>query len=93
MKRRIPKYGCPRIAQQINNAFGTNISKDVGRRVLAKYYRLGPDPGNGPSWLTFIGQMKDSLWSVDLFRCESILLKTRWYLDPFIQVAPSGNGR
>ena len=24
--------------------------------------------------------MKDSLWSVDLFRCESILLKTHWVL-------------
>jgi transposase InsO family protein len=24
--------------------------------------------------------MKDSLWSVDLFRCESILLKTHWLL-------------
>ncbi len=24
--------------------------------------------------------MKDSLWSVDLFRCESIILKTNWVL-------------
>jgi len=32
------------------------------------------------SWLTFIGNMKDSLWSVDLFRCESINLKTHWVL-------------
>ncbi len=24
--------------------------------------------------------MKDSLWSVDLFRCESIILKTHWVL-------------
>ena len=40
-----------------------------------------PDPGaGGPSWLTFIGHMKDSLWSVDLFRCESITLKTHWVL-------------
>jgi putative transposase len=31
----------------------------------------GPE---GPSWLTFIAQAKDSLWSFDLFRCESILL-------------------
>ena len=27
---------------------------------------------SGPSWLTFIGHMKDSLWSIGLFRCESI---------------------
>jgi transposase InsO family protein len=24
--------------------------------------------------------MKDSLWSVDLFRCESIMLRTYWVL-------------
>jgi hypothetical protein len=30
----------------------------------------------GPSWLTFLGHMKDSLWSVDLFRCESATLRT-----------------
>ena len=34
----------------------------------------------GPSWLSFLGNMKDSLWSVDLFRCESILLKTHWVM-------------
>ncbi|MFP6888371.1 MAG: integrase core domain-containing protein [Nitrospinota bacterium] len=48
------------------------------RRVLANHYR--PGPGEGPSRLTFIGHMKDSLWSVDLFRCESIFLKTHWIL-------------
>ena len=34
----------------------------------------------GPSWLTFIGHMKDSLWSLDMFRCESIALQTYWVL-------------
>ena len=53
-----------------------DINKDIVRRILAKYYYPPPDNGGGPSWLTFIGHMKDSLWSVDLFRCESILLKT-----------------
>jgi hypothetical protein len=24
--------------------------------------------------------MKDSLWSVDLFRCESILLRSQWVM-------------
>ena len=79
MKQRNPRYGCPRIAQQINKAFGTNIDKDVVRRILAVHYR--PDPGNaGPSWLSFLGHTKDSLWSVDLFRCESILLNSHWVL-------------
>jgi putative transposase len=53
------------------------IDKHMVRRALASNYR----PGSGterPSWLSFIAQMKHSLWSVDLFRCESILLKSYW---------------
>ena len=80
MKRRNSRFGCPRIAQEINKAFGVDIDKDVVRRVLEKHYRPGPDSGHGPSWLTFIGHLKDSLWSVDFFRCESILLNTHWVL-------------
>ena len=30
--------------------------------------------------LTFIGHMKDSLWNLDLFRCESMRLKIHWVL-------------
>src|SRR5438552_16420700 len=57
--------------------FGMDIDKDIVRRVLAKHYR--PEAGtDGPSWLSFIGHMKDSLWGVDLFRCESILLRSHW---------------
>ncbi len=80
MKRRNPRYGCPRIAQQLSKAFGLAIDRDVVRRVLAKHYKAGPDSGGGPSWLMFIGHARDSLWSVDLFRCESIPLKTHWVL-------------
>ncbi len=80
MKLRNPRYGRPRIAQQVNKAFGLDIDKDVVRRILAKHYHPGPDSDDGPSWLTFSGHMKDSLWSVDLFRRESILLKTHWVL-------------
>jgi len=75
MKQLNPRYGCPRIAQQINLAFGLDLDKDIVRRVLAAHFR--PEPRNqGPSWLTTIGHTKDSLWSLDLFRCESILLKS-----------------
>jgi transposase InsO family protein len=49
------------------------------RRILAQHYRSVPTEG-GPSWLTFIGHVKDSLWSIDLFRCESISLRTYWVL-------------
>ena len=50
------------------------------RRVLAKHYGPGHRDASGPSWLTLIAQAKDSLWSVDLFRCESILLRSHWVL-------------
>jgi transposase InsO family protein len=30
--------------------------------------------------LSFIGHTRDSLWSVDLFRCESIVLRSYWVL-------------
>jgi len=72
-----PRVGCLRIAQEIAHAFAIDIDKDIVRRVLAKHYR--PEAGtDGPSWLSFIGHMKDSLWSVDLFRCESIVLHSHW---------------
>jgi len=79
MKQRNPTWGCPRIADQINLAFGTCIDKDVVRRILVVHYRPSPD-ADGPSWLTFLGHMKDSLWSLDLLRCESVALRTYWVL-------------
>ena len=79
MKRRNPTWGCPRIAQQTTLAFGVDIDKDTVRRILGKYYGLESGSG-GPSWLTFLGQAKDSLWSIDLFRCESLSLRTHWVL-------------
>ena len=79
MKRRNPRFGCPRIALILAKTFGVEINKDVVRRVLTKYYRPESGPG-GPWWLTFIGHMKDSLWSIDFFRCQSLTLKTHWVL-------------
>ena len=72
LKRRNARFGCPRIAQQINKAFGLNIDKDVVRRVLAKHYRPEHYDG-GPSWLTFFRHMAESLWSIALFQRRSIL--------------------
>jgi hypothetical protein len=77
MKRRNPNFGYQRIADQIFLVFNVEIDKDVVRRVLARHYRPEPGP-NGPSWLTFLGHSKDSLWSVDFFRCESLILKSHW---------------
>jgi putative transposase len=79
LKSRNPRFGCPRIAYIISRTFGIEIDKNVVYRVLAKHYRPAPR-GTGPSWLSFIGHTKDSLWSVDLFRCESIVLRSDWVL-------------
>ena len=79
MKRRNPRWGCPRIAQQIALAFAVDIDKDVVRRVLATHSRPAPRSG-GPSWLTFLGHANDSLWSIDLFRCESATLRSHGVL-------------
>ena len=66
MKRRNPRLGCRKIAEQISRAFAVEINKDVVRRILVQHYRPVPG-GDGPSWLTVIGHAKDSLWSVDFF--------------------------
>ena len=79
LKSRNPRFGCPRIAHIISQTFGVNIDKNVVYRVLAKHYRPAPR-GTGPSWLSFIGHTRDSLWSVDLFRWESIVLRRYWVL-------------
>src|SRR5437660_2279176 len=79
MKQRNPSWGCPRIAQQMALAFNIQIDKDVVRRILAHHHRPGQDSA-GPSWLTFLGHMKDSLWSMDLFRCASATLRSHWVL-------------
>jgi transposase InsO family protein len=79
LKQRNPRFGCPKIAQTLAKAFGMHLDKDVVRRILAAHYR--PERwDSGPSWLTFLAHAKDSLWSMDLFRTESILLKTHWVL-------------
>lgn len=79
MKRRNPRFGYQRIADQISLVFDINVDKDVVRRVLERHFRPGPG-SNGPSWLTFLGHSKDSLWSVDLFRCESMILQSHWVM-------------
>jgi hypothetical protein len=79
LKSRNPRFGCPWIALIISQTFGVDIDKNVVHRVLAKHYRPAPG-GTGPSWLSFIGYTRDSLWSVDLFRCESIVLRSYWVL-------------
>src|ERR1700730_4986873 len=79
MKRRNPRFGYRKIAEHIAIGLGVEINPDVVRRILTRHYRP-VSGGGGPSWLTVIGHAKDSLWSVDFFRCESILLKSYWII-------------
>jgi transposase InsO family protein len=79
IKSRNPRFGCPRIARIIAHTFGVDIDHNVVYRVLAKHFPPAPS-GSRPSWLSFIGHTRDSLWSVDLFRCESIVLRSYWVL-------------
>lgn len=79
IKRKNPSDGYPRIADIVNNTFEEDIDPDVVRRILQKFYYPHRDE-QGPSWLTFFGNAKDSLWSIDLFMCESTILKTHYVL-------------
>lgn len=79
MKQHNPRFGCRRIAMQINLAFGVAINKDIVYRILKKHYKPTSDD-DGPSWLTFLAHTKDSLWSIDFFRAESMLLKSHWIM-------------
>ena len=62
MKRRNPSFGYGRISMQIFEAFGIAISRFAVARILRKNKHNLPS-GDGPSWLTFIGHITDSLWS------------------------------
>ena len=81
MKRRNPRFGCRKIAEQISSAFGIEINKDVVRRILIRHYRSVPG-GDGPSWLTVIGHAKDSLTPVSHPFVERLIgTVRREYLD------------
>jgi hypothetical protein len=54
-------------------------TRDVVRRILSVPYLPESDAG-GRWWLTFLGPRKNSLWSCDLFGCESARLRTHWVL-------------
>lgn len=78
IKTKNPSYGCERIAFLISELLNEHVDDQTVRRILRKYWI--PEGGSGPSWLTFLGHTKDSLWSVDFFCTESILLKTHWVM-------------
>src|SRR3984957_3608721 len=52
-------------------------------KTCAKDSRPSLLAGRGRHWSVLAnvpGQIKDSLWSMDLFRCESVTLRTHWVL-------------
>ena len=76
MKRRNPRFGCRKIAEQISRAFAIEINKDIVRRILIQHYRPGPG-GDGPSWLTVIGTSE-----LDLFAANHLLVMVGWTSSP-----------
>ena len=69
MKQCNPRYGCPRIAQQVNLAFGLDIDKNVVRRILAVHYK--PEPGNsGQDWPERISSDNDPLFQYDQWKAN-----------------------
>jgi len=79
IKERNSHKGYDQIAEMVYQTFGILVDKHVVRRILEKHY-LSTHPSSGPSWLTFLAHQKDSLWSVDFFRCESINLRSYWVM-------------
>jgi hypothetical protein len=77
-KEKSPRYGCPRIALLVGNVLGEAIDEETVRRILAKHYR--PIPGKEPSWPLPIGNSYNKLWSMDLFRLESVFLRSFWVM-------------
>jgi len=80
IKKLNPRFGSLKIAMTVHNALGIDIDKDIVRRILQKYGHLIPPRDGGPSWLTCLAHTKESLWSLDFFRCESITLKSHWVM-------------
>jgi hypothetical protein len=77
---RLPKLGA-RARPATLLKFHEALAQWKYRRLFSASPSPRRKPGlKGPSWLTFIAQAKDSLWSVDLFRCESIRLHSHWVL-------------
>ena len=58
---------------------GSTSTRTSCTACWAKRSRPAPG-GTGPSWLSFVGHTTDSLWSVDLLRCASIVLQSYWVL-------------
>src|SRR5260370_36256553 len=78
MKQRNPSWGCS--ANRPTDRLGVPHPNRQGRGSQDSRPSLPAGTALRWSFLTFLGHMKDSLWSMDLFRCESATLRTHWVL-------------
>lgn len=78
IKEKNPRYGSPKIAYLASQVLCVTVDESLVRRILKRYYR--PLPGGGPSWLAPIGYSSGKLWSLDLFRVETMSLKSLWVM-------------
>jgi hypothetical protein len=100
MKRRNPRFGCPRIAQQIAHASGVDIGKDVVRRILAQHFRR-PSGSDGAyssdreqSFHAMVNGAWRGSWRLHFYvRCSRSVKRAcerqrerLWFLDFFINV-------
>jgi putative transposase len=77
MKRRNPRWGCRKMPSK---SPVPSVSRST-RMWSGAYSFTPPDTRRRwASWLSIIGQARDSVWSVDLFRCESILPQSYWVM-------------
>jgi hypothetical protein len=86
MKRRNPRYGCPRIAQQINLAFGLELDKDVVRRIIGFAVHAGNVDGptlcrmfnqatSGQDWAKYLSSDNDPLFQYHRWKANMRILE------------------
>ena len=75
IKRNNPDYGIEKIEGLLRER-GQVISDTTILRILRKHGLVGDLNKLGPSWLSFIGNSFNGIWSVDMFKVESAFLSS-----------------
>ena len=71
MKQRNPRYGCPRIAQQTNLAFGLDLDKDDGPAVC----RMFNESTSGNEWPARVSSDNDPLFQYHRWKANLRVLE------------------
>ncbi len=72
----IRPHRIPKVAAMLKPATLLKFHK----ALVYRKHRPDNSDSHGQSWLSFLAQTKDSLWSLDIFRCESIQLRSHWVM-------------